>query len=171
MLSTDGVDLPVLNVFRMLGRMGGKRLSVTSSADPGVEAMRRKGVRGQADVSGLASLEDRRLSVLLWHYHDDDVTGPAAEVALSLESLPYDDGRASVRQYRIDAEHGNAFERWKAMGSPASPTPRQHAELARAGQLTEIGPAETVDVRNGRATLRLTLPRRAVSLLVIEAAH
>jgi len=170
-LSTNGVALPVLSVFRMLGKMGGKRLRVTSSADPGIEAMRREGVRARPDVSGLASLEGQRLSLLLWHYHDDDVPGPAADVALSLGGLPYGDGRARVQHYRIDAQHSNAFERWKAMGSPAAPTREQHAELVRAGQLAEIGEVEPVEVRAGQATLRLTLPRQAVSLLVIEAAH
>jgi xylan 1,4-beta-xylosidase len=167
-LSTNGVDMPVLNAFRMLGRMGGRRLGVTSGADPGVEAMRRAGVRGRPDVSALASLDGRRLCVLLWHYHDDDVAGPDADVALSLEGLPYGDGRVRVRHYRVDREHGNAFERWKRMGSPPSPTPEQQAELAQAGQLAEIDPVEPVEVRGGKTVLRLTLPRQAVSLLVVE---
>ena len=166
-LSSNGLDLPVLNAFRMLGRMGGRRVSVTSSHDPGVEAMRKEGVRGQPDVSALASLEGDRLSVLLWHYHDDDVAGPDADVALSLEGLPVGDGRVRVRHFRVDRENGNAFERWKAMGSPPSPTPEQHAALSRAGQLAEI-PAAPLGVRGGKASLRLVLPRQAVSLLVLE---
>jgi xylan 1,4-beta-xylosidase len=166
-LSSNGLDLPVLNAFRMLGKMGGRRLSVTSTHDPGVETMRREGVRGQPDVSALASLDGRRLGVLLWHYHDDDVAGPDADVALSLDGLPYAEGPVVVRHYRVDREHGNAFERWKAMGSPQSPTPEQDAELSRAGQLGEI-PTAPLDVRGGKAALRLVLPRQAVSLLVLE---
>ena len=161
---------PVLNVFRMMGRMGGQRLRVTSDGDPGVEAMRAGGVRGKADVSALASLDGRRLSVLLWHYHDDDVAGPDADVTLSLASLPYADGDVRIREYRIDARHSNAFERWKAMGSPQNPTPGQQAELAKASQLSELGAARDVDVRGGAATLRIVLPRQGVSLLVVEPA-
>jgi len=167
-LSSNGLDLPVLNAFRMLGRMGGRRVSVTSSHDPGVEAMRKEGVRGQPDVSALASLEGDRLSVLLWHYHDDDVAGPDADVALSLEGLPVGDGRVRVRHFRVDRQHGNAFERWKAMGSPQPPTAEQHAELVKAGQLTELAPAAPLDVRGGKGSLRFALPRQAVSLFVVE---
>ncbi len=167
-LATNGIPLPVLNVFRMMGRMGGERLRVTSSADPGVEAILASGVRGKPDVSALASLDGRRLSVLLWHYHDDDVAGPDADVTLSLVSLPYADGRVRLRQFRVDAQHGNAFERWKAMGSPQAPTPGQHAELVKAGQLTELGTAQTPAVRAGAATVRLRLPRQAVSLLEVQ---
>jgi xylan 1,4-beta-xylosidase len=166
-LSTNGIDLPVLNVFRMLGRMGGKRVRATSSADPGVEAMRREGVRVRPDVSALASLHGQKLSVLLWHYHDDDVAGPDADLLLSLDGLPYGDGSLPVRHYRVDREHGNAFERWKSMGSPQGPTPEQHAELARAGRLAEMRPMRPLEVRGGKASLRMALPRQAVSLVVL----
>ena len=88
-------------------------------------------------------------------------------MGLSLDGLPYADGPVVVRHYRVDREHGNAFERWKAMGSPQPPTPEQHAALARAGQLAEV-PAAPLDVRGGKASLRLVLPRQAVSLLVLE---
>ena len=55
-LSSNGVPLPVLNVFRMFGLMGGKRLTVESSGEVGLEEIRRDGVRGNPDVSALASL-------------------------------------------------------------------------------------------------------------------
>jgi xylan 1,4-beta-xylosidase len=169
-LSSNGLDLPVLNAFRMLAKLGGARVRATSSADAGVEALRKDGVRGQPDVSALAGRDGRRVSVLVWHYHDDDVAGPDADVSLALEGLPYADGAARVRHYRVDREHGNAFERWKALGSPQATTPEQHAELAKAGQLAELAPAASLDVRGRKALLRFALPRQAVSLLVVEPA-
>ena len=96
------------------------------------------------------------------------MAGADADVALSLDGLPCGDGPVRVRHYRIDREHGNAFERWKAMASPQSPAPEQHAELVPAGQLAEIGPAAPMDVGGGKAALRIVLPRQAVSLLVVE---
>jgi xylan 1,4-beta-xylosidase len=42
-------------------------------------------VRGNPDVSALASLDKNKLAVLVWHYHDDDVPGPAADVDLTLD--------------------------------------------------------------------------------------
>jgi xylan 1,4-beta-xylosidase len=167
-LASNGIDLPVLNVFRMFAKMSGRRLAVTSSADAGLEAMRTRGVRGAPDVSALASLDGNRLCVLLWHYYDDDLPGPAAAVDLSLSGLPVANGKATVRQYRIDADYSNAFETWKRMGSPAQPTPEQYAQLEKAGQLALVGNAETVAVENGKAALRVALPRQAVALLILE---
>ena len=41
------------------------------------------------DVAALASLDGDKLCVLVWHYHDDDVPGPDAAVALTLSGLPW----------------------------------------------------------------------------------
>src|SRR5581483_7007501 len=83
-LATRGIELPVLNVFRMFGRLRGQRVKTTSTADAGVDAIRQRGVREKPDVAALASRHGRELCVLVWHYHDDDVPGPAAAVELSL---------------------------------------------------------------------------------------
>jgi xylan 1,4-beta-xylosidase len=167
-LASNGLDLPVLNVFRMFGKMGGRRLAVQSTADPGLEAMMRDGVRGNADVSALASLEPRKLSVLLWHYHDDDVPGPDAAVALSVSGLPLAKGDARLQHYRIDETHSNSFAAWKRMGSPIAPDEKQYAELEAAGKLAQMEAPATVHVEGGQATLPLALPRQAVSLIVLE---
>jgi xylan 1,4-beta-xylosidase len=167
-LASDGLDLPVLNVFRMFGKMGGRRLAVQSTADPGLEAMLRDGVRGTPDVSALASLDARKLSVLVWHYHDDDVSGPDAAVKLSVSGLPQGRGEARVEHYRIDENHSNSFAAWKRMGSPIAPNEQQYGELEAAGKLAQMEAPATVPIDGGRATLQLALPRQAVSLLMLE---
>jgi xylan 1,4-beta-xylosidase len=167
-LASNGLDLPVLNVFRMFGRMGGRRLPVQSTADPGLEAILKDGVRAAPDVSALASLEARRLSVLVWHYHDDDVPGPDAAVELSVSGLPLGRGQGRLQHYRIDESHSNSYAAWKRMGSPIAPDERQYAQLEEAGQLTAMGSPTAVRVEGGRARLAFALPRQAVSLLVLE---
>jgi xylan 1,4-beta-xylosidase len=167
-LASNGLDLPVLNVFRMFGKMGGRRVSVQSSSDAGVEAIIKDGVRGTPDVSALASLEGKKLSVLLWHYHDDDVAGPEAAVQLSLRGLPLAKGEARLQHYRIDETHSNSFAAWKRMGSPIAPTEQQYAELEAAGKLAQAEAPATVRIDGGQATLPLALPRQAVSLIVLE---
>ena len=167
-LASNGLDLPVLNVFRMFGKMGGQRVAAESSADPGVEAIMKDGVRGVPDVSALASLEGKRLTVMAWHYHDDDLPGPDAAVALTVTGLPLARGEARLRHYRIDETHSNSFAAWKRMGSPIAPDEKQYAELEAAGQLAQVEAPATVQVEAGQATLALALPRQAVSLLVLE---
>jgi xylan 1,4-beta-xylosidase len=167
-LASNGLDLPVLNVFRMFGKMGGRRVAAQSTADPGLEVMMRDGVRGTPDVSALASLEARKLSVLLWHYHDDDVPGPDAAVELAVSGLPLVRGEARLQHYRIDESHSNSFAAWKRMGSPIAPDEKQYAELEAAGKLAQMEAPATVRIDGGQATLPLALPRQAVSLVVLE---
>ncbi|HEY5227705.1 MAG TPA: beta-xylosidase, partial [Opitutaceae bacterium] len=167
-LATNGIDLPVLNVFRMFSMMGGKRVATHSTAEVPLETMLKTGVRGQPDVAASASLEGRRLAVMVWHYHDDDVPGPQASVELVLSGLGNPAGPAVLRHYRIDADHSNAFVQWKVLGSPIAPNDEQYAQLRKAGALELLGAPGTVDVASGGATLRFSLPRQGVSLLVID---
>jgi xylan 1,4-beta-xylosidase len=167
-LASNGLDLPVLNVFRMFGKMGGRRLAVKSSGDAGLEAIMKDGVRGAPDVSALASLEGRRLSVMAWHYHDDDVPGPDAAVELLVRGLKLARGEARLQHYRIDENHSNSFAAWKRMGSPIAPNEEQYAQLEAAGKLARMEAPATVPIDKGQATLSFALPRQGVSLLVLE---
>ena len=171
-LASGGIDLPVLNVFRMFSQMGGQRLAVASDGAVPLAAMLKDGVRTGPDVSALASLDSSggrsRLCVLVWHYHDDDLPGPEADVQLALGGLPLQSGKVSLRQYRIDQDHGNAFTVWQRLGSPPQPTAKQYAEMEKAGQLTAFAAVETIAVKDGTAPLHLRLPRQAVALLVLE---
>ena len=167
-LASDGLDLPVLNVFRMFAKMSGQRLAVESSAGLDAETIRARGVRGSPDVSALASLDKNKLAVLVWHYHDDDLPGPDAAVDLTLDGLPMANGSATLTQYIIDADHSNSYQAWQRMGSPIQPTPQQYVQLEKAGQLAQPGEPKEITVENGRAGVQLKLPRQAVALLVLN---
>jgi xylan 1,4-beta-xylosidase len=168
-LASNGIDKPVLNVFRMFSQMTGQRARVTSDAAVSLEVMTQRGVRERPDVSALASLEGDTLRVMVWHYHDDDVPGADAAVQLTLTGLPWENHEATLLHLRIDEENSNAFSSWKRMGSPQQPTPDQYAELETAGGLAALGPEERIRVNQGSATVILDLPRQAVSLLVFTA--
>jgi xylan 1,4-beta-xylosidase len=155
----------------MFGLMGGRRLAVESSGEVGLEEIRREGVRGRPDVAALASLRGGKLCVLAWHHHDDDVSGPAAEVELSVTGLHAGDIPLLLEHFRIDRDHSNAYEAWKRMGSPQHPTPEQSAELERSSDLALLGSPEWVRPDGGKVTVRFTLPRQAVSLLVLDRGH
>ena len=167
-LASNGIDLPVLNVFRMFGKMSGQRLRVESDGAVSLDELLKGGVRRRPDVSALASLDANQLFVFVWHYHDDDLPGPDAEVELALNGLPWPDGEARLQHFRIDAGHSNAFAEWQRIGSPPQPSPEQYAQLEKAGQLTSLGAPQTVRFESGGTTVRFKLPRQAVSLLVFE---
>ena len=166
-LASNGIDLPVLNVFRMFARMQGSRVAVETSTGINFRTILAHGVREASDVSALASQETNRLCVMVWHYHDDDVPGPAAAIQLQISGLPLTNEIGIVAHYRIDSEHSNAFQTWKRLGSPATLSSEQYAQLQHAGQLAELGKPERLPLQNGNGMLRLRLPRQAVSLLVL----
>jgi xylan 1,4-beta-xylosidase len=167
-LASGGLDLPVLNVFRMFAQMGGHRLAAESDAAIPLDEILKDGVRSRPDVSALASLDGRKLCVLAWHYHDDDLPGPDAAVSLSVRGLPPGANSAQVRHFRIDATHSNSFEAWKRLGSPPQPSPAQYAAIEQAGQLTPLHELEKVAIADAKLTLHFSLPRQAVSLIVLE---
>jgi xylan 1,4-beta-xylosidase len=165
-LATNGIDKPVLNVFRMFGRMLGDRVTVESSGGLPLDVVRDAGVRDRADINALASRAERSLAVLVWNYHDDDLPAAPADVELLVDGLQ---GRSvDVTHERVDATHSNAYEAWKRMGSPASPTRAEYKELERAGQLQPLEPSRRVKVEDGRVRLPFTLPRQGVSLVRIS---
>ena len=168
-LASCGINLPVLNVFRMFGQMSGQRLPVTSSGAVPLNDLLQTGVRGAPDVSALAARDRNRVSILVWHYHDDDVPGPEAEVELKVTGLPLQAGAARLAHFRIDELHSNAYAEWKRLGSPLAPSRRQYDALQKASELTLLkGAPAKVQVEQGAALLPLSLPRQAVSLLVLE---
>ena len=164
-LASNGIDKPVLNVFRMFSKMSGQRITTESDRAIPLDQILRSGVRAQPDISTLASIDGKTLNVLVWHYHDDDLPGPAADITLRLNSLPLASGTATLRHFRVDENHSNAFAEWKRTGSPQQPSAEQYSRLEKSGQLAELGPSRNVSVKASEATLHLNLPRQAVSLL------
>src|SRR5690606_11233526 len=72
-LASNGVAMPVLNVFRMFSKMDGERIAAESDGEIPLEEILEIGVRGRPDVAAMASYDERRLCVMVWHYHDDDM--------------------------------------------------------------------------------------------------
>jgi xylan 1,4-beta-xylosidase len=165
-LASSGLDLPVLNVFRMYSRMNGVRVSAESSAEVPLAEIMKDGVRRNADVAALASRDGKTVTVMVWHYHDDDVAGPEAAVELVVEGLT--STAARLTHHRIDETHSNSYGAWKRMGSPLAPNDRQYAELEAAGKLARLGDPTTVAISGGLARLTFLLPRQGISLLTFE---
>lgn len=163
-LASQGIDKPVLNVFRMFAKMRGRRLPVESSSAISLREIIQTGVRKTPDVSALATLHSNELAVMVWHYHDDDLPGPDARVDLRLERPGTMPARATFKHYRIDETNSNAYTAWKKLGSPQSVPPDQYRSLEAAGKLAEVKSLAQVESGEGTLQLRFLLPRQAVSL-------
>ena len=167
-LATNGIDKPVLNLFRMAGLMHGDRVAAASTSSVPLDTMRSAGVRAEPDVDALAVRSEREVSILVWNYHDDDAPAPEAETRLTVTGLPETSERVLVRQYRIDGSHSNAYAVWKRMGSPASPPAEQYSEMEAGGQLQQLESPHWMDAARGRVQLSFSLPRQAVSLIQLS---
>jgi len=166
-LATNGVDKPVLNVFRMFGKMTGKRVQVEGNRMIPLDTMVKASIRGpQTDLGGLASKDKNTAAVMLWNYHDDDKPGPAEPIQVTIAGIPKN--QVSLTHYRIDNEHSNSYEVWKKMGSPQNPTTAQIAQLEKAGQLQTLGATQKIKATNGTTNVSVQLPRQGVSLLKLD---
>jgi xylan 1,4-beta-xylosidase len=173
-MATNGVNKPVLNVFRMFGMMRGNRVEVTSYPTSGenrnghlsygINDILESGIRGEkSDISAIAAIERSTATAMVWNYHDNDTEAPASPVEVKLENLPA--AKVLMHHYRIDKNHSNSYEVWKEMGSPQNPSDEQIAKLEKAGQLQLLTSPKWIKTEDGKAVIEMQLPRQGVSLL------
>jgi xylan 1,4-beta-xylosidase len=166
-LATNGVDKPVLNVFRMLGMMGEERLAVEGNFAYDFKSICKSGVRGdKTDINALASRSKNKITVLLWNYHDKDVHDNGSPVNLTIKNISAK--TAVLYNYRIDSKHSNSYQVWRKMGSPQNPTEEQIKELEKTGQLEMLSKPKTVKINGNQLNIKMQLPRQAVSLIKLN---
>lgn len=168
-LASNGLAMPVLNTFRMMSKMSGQRVESTSSNQVALDTIVQDGVRQEPDVGVLAAVDRdaKRLTAMVWHYHDDDLPGPPAAITITLEGLPQTVTESSLTEFRIDAAHSNAYQAWIDMGRPVAPNREQYRTLEERSELATIQEHAPLALADGNATTTITLPRQGVSLLSI----
>jgi xylan 1,4-beta-xylosidase len=164
-LATNGVDKPVLNVFRMAGLMSGNRVMTSSEDQVPLDDILNDGVRKTPDVDAMATRAEHEAAVMLWNYHDDDSPAAGAEVQVTIAGIPAGVNKVLLEHYRIDETHSNSYSVWKAMGSPQMPTAEQYARLKEAGKLERLNSPQWLDVLDQKVTIETNLPRQATSLI------
>jgi len=168
-LATNGVDKPVLNVFRMFGMMKGKRVEVNSNRMYPLDTILNSSIRGrETDIGALASADSSSTSVMVWNYADQDKQGPAEPINLQITGITPAVKKVRFTEYRIDNSHSNSYEAWKKMGSPQHPTKNQVIELEKAGQLETMGKTRVLAVVAGKLEIPISLPRQGVSLIQLN---
>jgi len=165
-LATNGVDKPVLNVFRMFALMKGNRVAVTGNQTYPLKTVVDSSIRNTPDMGALASKGTREAAVMLWNYHDEDRFTPASPLTVAISGLPAK--AVTLTRYRIDQENSNSYTLWKKMGSPQQPTPAQFTRLQKAGQLKAIGQVQKLPVNAGKITFKAALARQDVELIKLS---
>jgi xylan 1,4-beta-xylosidase len=151
----------------MFGMMSGERIGVSGDLAYDAASIAAAGVRGaHTDINAFATRGERNIAVMVWNYHDDDLIDAGTPVTLTIAGIPA--ASAVLRHYRIDQEHSNSYSAWQRMGSPANPSPAQVRELQQASELAMLAPPSTVKISGNSTTIRMQLPRQAVSLVVLS---
>lgn len=167
-LSTNGIDKPVLNFFRMASLMKGERVEVSSSGEVALDDIMAGGVRGQADVDGFATAGVRQAAVMMWNYHDAEKNNDSAHAAVTVKGLPKGVSRVRLTHYRIDDTHSNAYTAWKAMGSPQNPSVEQIAALKDKDGLELLGSPSWLTAQNGAVAINTEMPSHSISLMQLD---
>ncbi len=164
-LATNGVDKPVLNVFRMFGQMNGNRVEAKSNRMYSLNSILDSSIRkAQTDIGVLATKAEKTAAVMLWNYHDEDKTDSKDLISILLNKLPAK--TVTITEYRIDAENSNSYAIWKKMGSPQNPDAKQIAALEKAGQLKMTAKPRKFDTTSG--AFEMELARQGVALLKLD---
>jgi len=170
-LASNGISLPVFGAFKLLGRLSGTRLPLTSSGAHALSDIITNGVRDQPEVDGMATLEGAAIQVLVWNYHDDILTVPSLPVHLTL-AIPASFGSsARVSHLRVDDTHGDAYTVWVSQGMPANPSAARVTALQQAMDPSLLVPDGTFAVAaDGTVSVDFDLPRFGISLVTIQPA-
>jgi xylan 1,4-beta-xylosidase len=165
-LATNGVNKPVLNVFKMFGMMHGNRVAVSGDLAYNAQTIRTASVRGiKTDINALATADKKSISILVWNYHDDDIIDKGSLVELNVQGINAKD--VQFTHYRIDTENSNSYTTWKNMGSPQTPSAEQISILQKSSELAIIQTPTKLKVKNHQAVIKMQLPRQAVSLITL----
>ena len=162
-LATNGVDKPVLNVFRMFGKMQGDFVESKSDHSYSLQMALDSSFRGtKTDIGTMATKNKNTASIMVWNYHDVDKKGEFSKVTLEISGIK--SSSAKLTHYRIDDLHSNSYEVWKKMGSPKEPSAEQISALEKAGQLAKVNPPQKLTITKGALKVETELPRQAVDL-------
>jgi xylan 1,4-beta-xylosidase len=116
LMAEGGLPKPVFNAFKVLHRLGERRIAEASES----ALVTRRG--------------DGTLVIATWNLFLPDETDEAKNVTIVVKGLA---GRHRAYISRVDSTHGSLLAAYEAMGRPVSPTSEQIEKLRRAATLPE----------------------------------
>ncbi|MFC7621755.1 glycoside hydrolase [Microlunatus sp. GCM10028923] len=169
-LTADGTEKPLLNAYRMFGRLGSHRVAARSDQAWSIEALADPdGSSMPEEVDALATTdEDGTVAILVWRHTDDQYQRAEAATPVRIAVSGLDHTGYRLSHLRIDHDHSNAHTVWASLGSPSDPGDDEIAKIQARQGLEEFEPARDLDPDpSGGLALEVALPLPAVSLLIL----
>ena len=139
LIAEDGLPKPSFNAFKLLHRLGNRRLANTSDS----VLVTRRG--------------DGSLAIAVWNLFLPEESGRSKSVTIQFKG---NSGSHQALVYRLDSAHGSLFAAYENMGKPIDPTPQQILQLRSAA---ELPPPELIELQGGELTL--VLPPQGLALI------
>ena len=155
LITAEGIEKPILNALRLLGRLGGRRLAVTAETPPGVEVL-------------ATGSDDGSLGIMAVNFDEALEYDRIHSLRVRLQGLPA--GSWRCRHYRIDRDHSNAYSLWLSLGRPIVPDREQLATIQSRQGLELLEPERTISTSAEGVCLETTLPPHSASLWVLDRA-
>ena len=156
--STQGIDKAILNLFRMYAQLGDEAVSFESSSTPD---------ENTPDISGVATVSDSALSILIYNHHDNWDMAEDYPVELTVKNLPFASSDLTLTHYRIDKSHSNAYTEWVEQGKPMYPTAEQYEAIKARESLEMLDSPQVLQPIDGKIKLEFMLPVHSISLLIV----
>jgi xylan 1,4-beta-xylosidase len=142
LVAEDGIPKPAYDAFALLHELGNRRIAAPQD---NVLVTRRA---------------DGTLVIAAWNLVEPGAAGAPKTIELN---IPGEHAGAEATVRRVDAQHGDTLDAWKAMGSPSYPTREQVAQLKRVAATDS---PETMPVEHGHLTL--TIPPMGLAVVEIH---
>jgi len=152
----NGFHKPVLNAYQLLSRMADDLVKVEGCTDG-------------APVAAFASCSADKITIMLVNYQYDQIEnmGPSQPVRLTIKTAWAEGDALTLRHWRIDRTHSNAFTAFKEAGAPAKPTAVEVAKIKSRMGLELLEPEKKITSAE-LAGLLVELPCNGISLIEIS---
>jgi xylan 1,4-beta-xylosidase len=153
LIAERGIPKPAYNAFALLHKLGERRVTIES------------------DSALVTKRADGTLVIALWNYAPPDGTGsnyippqglprPSKRFMIS---VPGAAPNASIRLWRLDADHGNVIKSFDDMGRPAFPTLVQIEKLKAAARMPD---PESAVLRSD--SMEVMVPSQGLALIELS---
>jgi xylan 1,4-beta-xylosidase len=148
----NGYHKPILNGYKLLKKLGTELIPVQTKTDK--------------HIFSFATKDENKISVVVVNYQDEHPFNDGISKMISLQVKPHwtASRNVTVKHWRIDEKHSNAYTVFKELGSPKLPDPMQIDAIKQRMDLELMETPQQIKSKD-KINLKFYLPCNSVSLI------